>query len=258
MPKEVHVCILDYFRLWCTLSFWREKLPWDANFHPQLREKNNPLLKGWFFPPWKCVELCQKKAGWHLRHHTVQPMWSTPGWYSMASLGKLTHPPNQMDPCRISVVSTKCLCSSSHDLTPSSITTAMERTTHPKWTGLIKYEAWCFMKQQIIWLIYHYSHQFQLQPVSRQCTGVGIDFSTSDASVQNWLIDHGFKVLRKNIQFPDPMAERTFWYSWEFFKNTPVVMPDRNMWLVRGGVPSGSHFTLMIDSIVNHVMITWI
>jgi hypothetical protein len=43
----------------------------------------------------------------------------------------------------------------------------------------------------------------------------------------------------------------------EYFINTPIYMGDGNVYRKRGGVPSGSYFTQMIDSIVNYLAITY-
>nr|APG78242.1 RdRp [Hubei partiti-like virus 56] len=83
--------------------------------------------------------------------------------------------------------------------------------------------------------------------------GVGIDLKSFDSSVQPWLINESFNILEQNIDFTDDMGRRSFEYSKEFFIHTPVVMPDGRMWLKHVGVPSGSYFTQMIDSIANSI-----
>lgn len=90
-----------------------------------------------------------------------------------------------------------------------------------------------------------------------QSTGIGIDFEAFDSSVQPWLIREAFNILRQNIIFPEPMSELAFDYSVEHFINRPVVMPDGRMWLTRVGIPSGSYFTSLIGSIVNHIAISY-
>ncbi len=50
---------------------------------------------------------------------------------------------------------------------------------------LVELEAWCLMKQQIIHLIYHYSHQFQCQPLSRQVIDAVIQYLSVGAPVWN-------------------------------------------------------------------------
>lgn len=87
--------------------------------------------------------------------------------------------------------------------------------------------------------------------------GVGIDFSKFDYSVQPWLIDEAFNILRENIVFNHPLDYAAFEYSIAHFTKRPVVVPDGHMWLKRVGVPSGSYFTSMIDSIANYIAITY-
>lgn len=83
--------------------------------------------------------------------------------------------------------------------------------------------------------------------------GVGLDIKSFDTSVMPWLIHEAFNILRENIIFPDEMSEHAFDYSIEHFITRPVVMPDGRMWLKRVGVPSGSYFTQLIDSIINMI-----
>ena len=89
------------------------------------------------------------------------------------------------------------------------------------------------------------------------CTGISVDESRFDSNVTTWLINIAFDILKDNIIFPDEMSRHAFSYSLEFFIHTPVIMPDGKMWLKHTGVPSGSFFTSMIDSIVNRICITY-
>jgi hypothetical protein len=83
--------------------------------------------------------------------------------------------------------------------------------------------------------------------------GIGIDISTFDASVQPWLINLAFDILEENLIFPDYYARQSFAYSKQFFIHTVVVMPDGRMWRKHVGVPSGSYYTQLIDSVVNYI-----
>jgi hypothetical protein len=87
--------------------------------------------------------------------------------------------------------------------------------------------------------------------------GVGIDFSKFDSSIQPWLIDEAFKIIKDNIIFNNFYEERAFDYSWKHFIERPVVMPDGRMWLKRVGIPSGSYFTQLVGSICNHIAISY-
>lgn len=88
--------------------------------------------------------------------------------------------------------------------------------------------------------------------------GVGIDFKSFDTSPQPWLINTAFDILRENIEFTDVEGRSSFEYSREFFINTPIIMPDGRMWLKRIGIPSGSYFTQLIGSVINHIIISYI
>lgn len=87
--------------------------------------------------------------------------------------------------------------------------------------------------------------------------GVGLDIKSFDSSIQPWLIEDCFAILRENIIFPDYHAEQAWNYSKHFFIHTPVVMPDGRLWYKHLGVPSGSYFTQLIDSVANHITITY-
>lgn len=84
--------------------------------------------------------------------------------------------------------------------------------------------------------------------------GVGIDYKSFDSSIQPWLINVCFDILKQNILFPDYESERAFEYSRHFFIHTPVVMPDGRLWYKHLGVPSGSYFTQLVDSIANYIV----
>lgn len=83
--------------------------------------------------------------------------------------------------------------------------------------------------------------------------GVGIDYKSFDSSIQPWLINASFDILKENLRFPDYESERAFEYSRHFFIHTPVVMPDGRLWYKHLGVPSGSYFTQLVDSIANYI-----
>lgn len=87
--------------------------------------------------------------------------------------------------------------------------------------------------------------------------GVGIDYKRFDSSIQPWLINTCFDILEENIIFPDPQSYWAWNYSKHFFTHTPVVMPDGRLWYKHLGVPSGSYFTQLIDSIANHIVTTY-
>lgn len=88
--------------------------------------------------------------------------------------------------------------------------------------------------------------------------GIGIDFKAFDTTPQPWMIEDAFNILQDNIRFVDEEGQSSWNYAKEFFINTPVIMPDGRMWLKRLGIPSGSYFTQLIGSVINHIVITYI
>lgn len=98
---------------------------------------------------------------------------------------------------------------------------------------------------------------------------VGMDVSAFDQSVQPWFIDRAFEILHDNIIWehwkgqPVSEAQRRRWANlWQtmvwYFKNTPIVSPDGRVFRKALGVPSGSWFTQLVDSIVNYLYIQFL
>jgi hypothetical protein len=97
----------------------------------------------------------------------------------------------------------------------------------------------------------------------------GIDFSSFDSTVPAWLIRTAFNILRQNIDWDHFNGEkvskkdRQKWKNvWDgmvwYFINTPILMPDGRMFRKSRGVPSGTWFTQMIDSVVNYIVIQYL
>nr|QYV43082.1 MAG: RNA-dependent RNA polymerase [Partitiviridae sp.] len=108
---------------------------------------------------------------------------------------------------------------------------------------------------------------------------IGMDISSFDATVQSDLIRFGFDVAFENIDPTDPKImndptvsaikkEKHKEYEekkheimkqalMHYFINTPILMPDGRRFITTHGVPSGTAFTQLIDSIVNHVYVVW-
>jgi len=93
------------------------------------------------------------------------------------------------------------------------------------------------------------------------CTGepgkipYALDFSGFDSTIPAQLIEKAFEILSTWFDLRD--RER---FGWEkivhYFIHTPIVMPDGNLYVGKKcGVPSGSYFTQLIDSIVNVILI---
>lgn len=88
-----------------------------------------------------------------------------------------------------------------------------------------------------------------------------IDMSSFDSSISGELIHVAFNILRTwyDLDQVEPESGITvrelFRIIEEYFIHTPIVMPDSKLYLgKRHGVPSGSFFTQIVDSIVNTIV----
>jgi hypothetical protein len=98
---------------------------------------------------------------------------------------------------------------------------------------------------------------------------LGVDFSAFDSSVPSFLIKIAFDILHRNINWdewngkPVSKSQKRKWRNvWDnmvwYFINTPVLMPDGRMFRKYRGVPSGTFWTSLIDSVVNHLLIQYL
>lgn len=97
----------------------------------------------------------------------------------------------------------------------------------------------------------------------------GLDFSGFDTKVPSWMIRVAFDILRQNVEWETFRGERVSkrdrqkWRNvWDgmvwYFVNTPMLMPDGRMFRKYRGVPSGSWWTQMIDSVVNYILVDYL
>lgn len=84
-----------------------------------------------------------------------------------------------------------------------------------------------------------------------------IDFSKFDASISPRLISLAFRILRTWFEL-DASQEAVWDKVVNYFIHTPILMPDGYVWLKHQGVPSGSYFTQLVDSIVNYLVIQYV
>lgn len=84
------------------------------------------------------------------------------------------------------------------------------------------------------------------------------DWSAFDASVQPWEINFAFSLLYRMCLFPDETTRRVFMYVWTLFLSRKLAGPDGTLYLRYSGVPSGSCFTHIIDSIINWIRIRYL
>jgi hypothetical protein len=85
-----------------------------------------------------------------------------------------------------------------------------------------------------------------------------IDWSSFDASVQVYEIELAFDLLESMLIFPDHTTRLVFYYVKQLFISRKLAGPDAYMRLRYGGVPSGSFFTHIIDSIINWIRIKYL
>jgi hypothetical protein len=85
---------------------------------------------------------------------------------------------------------------------------------------------------------------------------VALDFSKFDSTVPAKLIKVAFRILKTWFDMDEEDVEA--WYLIErYFLSAPIVMPDGHLYVgKRKGVPSGSVFTQLVDSIINYIIIT--
>jgi hypothetical protein len=95
-----------------------------------------------------------------------------------------------------------------------------------------------------------------LQKIENHSVRLGLDFSSFDSSIHPYLIDLAFKVLRSH--FPKTQeVDDDFKTIIQYFIHTPIVMSDGNIYRKHKGVPSGSYFTQLVDSIVNYAALSY-
>lgn len=89
-----------------------------------------------------------------------------------------------------------------------------------------------------------------------------LDMSQFDATISSQLIRKAFKIISTwfDLNEIEPISgvryKEIFDLVVDYFIKTPIVMPDGNVYFGKNhGVPSGSYFTQLVDSIVNVIII---
>lgn len=78
------------------------------------------------------------------------------------------------------------------------------------------------------------------------------DYSRFDASIPRGLIRICFEIFKTWF---DASEHRNIDKIFQYFVNTPIVMPDGNLYVGKNkGVPSGSCYTQLVDTIVNFIL----
>jgi hypothetical protein len=80
---------------------------------------------------------------------------------------------------------------------------------------------------------------------------MSIDWSYFDTTAEPWEISDAFDLLRSILEFPNEESEDAFEFSKVFFINRKIAAPNSTVYFKQCAVPSGSFFTMIIDSIVN-------
>jgi hypothetical protein len=80
---------------------------------------------------------------------------------------------------------------------------------------------------------------------------LSLDWSKFDSSVQPYEIELAFDLIESTIDFPDEATRLIFKYVRRLFMKRKLLSPDGRLFMRYSGVPSGSYFTHLIDSIIN-------
>lgn len=83
-----------------------------------------------------------------------------------------------------------------------------------------------------------------------------LDFSKYDATIPTRILRTAFEILATHFDFSE--EGKVAWSRViNYFQHTPILMPDGNVYQKHVGVPSGSYFTQMIDSLANYIVIQY-
>jgi len=97
----------------------------------------------------------------------------------------------------------------------------------------------------------------RMQSIRNSGVRYSMDFSGFDSTIPAALVDFAFSVLKTHFE-PMTEDEERIWYQVvRYFIHTPIMMPDCTVWVKHHGVPSGSYFTQLIDSIVNYCAVNY-
>jgi len=89
----------------------------------------------------------------------------------------------------------------------------------------------------------------------RDGPAVCYDATAADTSPDEEMDEFGFSVLREFFDM-DAEDEEVWDCVVQYFIYTPILMPDGNLYLKRGKVPSGSGFTQLIQTVLNALVVS--
>lgn len=77
------------------------------------------------------------------------------------------------------------------------------------------------------------------------------DWTAFDATAEAWEIEDAFDLLAQILTFPDQESKAAFEFSRILFIHRKIAAPNGTVYFKARGVPSGSFYTMLIDSIIN-------
>jgi len=109
-----------------------------------------------------------------------------------------------------------------------------------------------------IWGLRHHEEGAVLSEFSgRYRYAYCLDWSQFDSSVSASLLNDMFRVVRSMLELTAE-EEDLYWRYVNDFIHTRILLPDGNIYQVHRGVPSGSAFTSLIDSMVNVYLVNYV
>nr|QQO81403.1 RNA-dependent RNA polymerase [Soybean thrips partiti-like virus 7] len=118
------------------------------------------------------------------------------------------------------------------------------------------------------WVQYSKGHMSYLQgQLPNSWKWLGLDYSSYDSTVPPWLIRDAFDILCERIDFtryhgngiPEPNNLRRLWrVIIKYFIETPIKLPSGKVVVKKGGVPSGSYFTSLVNSVCNCIIMHYL